>query len=573
MKPSFFLFFWVYAILSFGQTKPSFEADKKKIAYETFAEGSEERDSLKIADGYYQLGKYEAGVGNLLLAKAWFNKSLAIYKLKPLSFELGKNYQWFSFVEVKRKNIKGAIAYSDSALKIFKKLNSPKGIISNYMFTVDLSYQYLKKSPIVALKDFDAMVQFIIQNDIKDELGYMYQLKGDILIEAAPYAAIESFLKAIYWLKKYGNGRIVHALNTRLAYCYAKIGQAQKARQVLGDGSFYNQNSNQDQFYVYKLSRLKAEVAIYEAEGNWQKAYETQKKYTDLQDEVHTKEQTQLIERQNTLDTDALALSQERELMLQTEVLRANQQRQYWFYAAGIILLVFAGTFYYQYNKSKKLALQYKRISEKNELLIKEQSHRVKNNLQVMSSLIGLQINRLQSQDLKESLEEMQGRIGVMSLLQQLFYETNDGVEIEAKAYFAQIVDKTVVIFSRSITRTFLIDNTRINSNLAIHLGIILNELLTNSFKYAFGFDNPDPSVELAFKINHNELIFEYKDNGKNEQLLVFEQDYYSTSQSFGLSLIRLKSDELGGTYSFQYDNGLLFTLKCPYDESKGVNR
>ena len=215
------------------------------------------------------------------------------------------------------------------------------------------------------------------------------------------------------------------------------------------------------------------------------------------------------------------------------------------FYFVGGILLVFAGTFYYQYAKSKKLAQQYWKISEKNKLLIKEQSHRVKNNLQVISSLIGLQINRLQNQDLKESLEEMQGRIAVMSLLQQLFYETNDTVEIEAKAYFSQIVDKTALIFNKSINAAFLIENEQITPNLAIHLGIIFNELLTNSFKYAFGFDNPNPSVEIAFKVSDKELIFEYKDNGKNWQLLVFEKEYYSTSNSFGLSLIRLKSGEL----------------------------
>lgn len=571
MKHPISLFLWIYATLSFGQTKPSFESEKKKIATDIFVEGIEEQDSLKMAEGYYQLGKYESGIGNFLSTKYWMNKSIAIYKRQPISVQLGKTYQWLAFVECSRKNIKEGIAYSDSALVIFKKLNSPKGIVSNYMFVTDMSHQYFSKSLAVVLKDFDAMVLYIIQNNIKDELGFMYQMKGHLLMETDYQAAVESFLKAIYWFNTYRNGNI-NDLNCRLAYCYAKLGEPKKARQVLGDGSFYNQNPAQDQFWGYKLNRLKAETAIFEAEKNWAKAYEMQKKYTELQDEIHTKEQNKLVASQNELDVTALALSQEKELMLQTEVLRANHKKQYLFYFVGGILLVFAGTFYYQYAKSKKLAQQYWKISEKNKLLIKEQSHRVKNNLQVISSLIGLQINRLQNQDLKESLEEMQGRIAVMSLLQQLFYETNDTVEIEAKAYFSQIVDKTALIFNKSINAAFLIENEQITPNLAIHLGIIFNELLTNSFKYAFGFDNPNPSVEIAFKVSDKELIFEYKDNGKNGQLLVFEKEYYSTSNSFGLSLIRLKSGELRGNYSFMYDSGLRFILKCPPHETKGIN-
>jgi two-component sensor histidine kinase len=159
-----------------------------------------------------------------------------------------------------------------------------------------------------------------------------------------------------------------------------------------------------------------------------------------------------------------------------------------------------------------------------------------------------------------------------MSVLQQMFYSANDSVDVLVKDYFEQIVLKTEIIFDLTIEKTFLIENKRIDPNLAIHLGIILNELLTNSFKYAFGFDNPTPNVQIVFSVDDAELIFEYKDNGTNQHLLVFEKDYYAASPSFGLSLIRLKSNELSGDYSFEYENGLRFILKCPYHETKGVN-
>jgi two-component sensor histidine kinase len=572
MKLFNLIFFCVYACLSYGQTKSSFEADKKKIANDQLIEGIQEQDSLKIALGYYQLGKYESGIGNFLLAKAWFSKSLLIYKQKCLNFELGKNYQTLANNELRRKNMNGALAYADSALVIFKKINSSKGIISNYMFITNFSHEYLKKTPTSVLKDFDRMIAFVIKNDIKEELGYLYQLKADILTEINPKAAIESFSKSIYWLNKYGNNTNINSTNVRIALCYAKIGEPQKAKRIMGDGIYYKQNSNEEQFYFYKLSRFKTEIEIFKAEKNWGKAYETQEKYTNLQNELNIKEQSKLLSRQNSLDINALGLSHEKELMFQTEILRANQKKQYLFYLVGFILSIFMGTFFYQNAKNKKLAQQYLQISEKNKLLIKEQSHRVKNNLQVISSLIGLQINRLQNQELKESLEEMQGRIAVMSVLQQMFYGTNNSVEINVKEYFTQIIDKNEIIFNKHITKSLLIDNIQIDPNLAIHLGVILNELLTNSFKYAFGFDNSAPKIQIVFSIKAAEITFEYQDNGGNQDLLVFEKEYYATSQSFGLSLIKLKSDELSGEYSFAYENGLKFILKFPYHETKSIN-
>jgi hypothetical protein len=107
MKHPILLFLWIYATLSFGQTKPSFESEKKKIATDIFAEGIEEQDSLKMAEGYYQLGKYESGIGNFLSTKYWMNKSIATYKRLPMSVQLGKTYQWLAFVECSRKKYEG----------------------------------------------------------------------------------------------------------------------------------------------------------------------------------------------------------------------------------------------------------------------------------------------------------------------------------------------------------------------------------------------------------------------------------------------------------------------------------
>lgn len=558
-------------VSSFSQPKTTYESDRKKMANDKLEEGLAENDSNKIALGYYELGKYDSGIENLLMSNSWFNKALSIYKKKTPSFELGKTYQWLAIIELRSKNAEKAIVYADSALKIFKKIKSPKGIISNYLFILDLNKEYSKKTPAFLLKDFDSMVAFVIKNNIKDELGYLYHLKGNVLKKSDPEAAIRSYFQAIYWLNKYGNGRIVYSVNSDMAYCYAKMGKPQKARQVLNDQKIYNQNPNQDQFYFAIVNRLKTEIEIFKSENDWKKAFEKQYEFTELQNKINVKEKS-LLERTNNLDETALKINQEKELLLQSQLLKTNSNFFLLLYLVGAVFLISAFGFYHKSRRNNILAQKYLASSLKNELLIKEQSHRVKNNLQVISSLLGLQINRMKNSDLRESLEEMQGRIGVMSVLQQMFYSAPNSVNILIKDYFSLIVDKTEIVFKIKIEKIYTIQNIAIEPNLAIHLGIILNELLTNSFKYAFGFDNSNPKIQVLFSIFNGELTFEYKDNGKNETLLVFSKDYYATTSTFGLSLIRLKSNELNGNYHFEYENGLKFKLKCPYNEPKSTN-
>lgn len=371
-------------------------------------------------------------------------------------------------------------------------------------------------------------------------------------------------------MKKYNYERLYDGLHATMAECYARIGQPEKARELLGE-NFLTKSKN-DQFMSYRVERNLAEIEIFKAEKNWQRAYEKQAEYTELRNEIHEAEERNLALNHNHLQVSAIGKSQERELLLQAQILKTNKRLLNILYAVGAVMLILGFVLFIQNKRNKNLAKKYFNISHKNELLIKEQSHRVKNNLQLISSLIGLQINRIKNQDLKESLEEMQGRITVMSVLQQMFYESNDSVEINVEDFFKQIVEKTEIIFNKSIEKNYDIQDIKIGPNLALHLGIILNELLTNSYKYAFGFDNAHPQIRVIFSLKGSEISFEYSDNGKNSNLLIFEKDFYLSSRTFGLSLIRLKSMELQGDFKFEYEDGLKFRLKCIYDETKGFN-
>ena len=572
MKFKILLFLCLCIKLAIAQTKPTFEEEKKAIAYSLLTEAIAKNDSVKMADGYYEMGKYEAGIGNYISGNAWYRKALPIYKKQKRYFEYGRIYQRMAENEAARKDYKQVGIFSDSAVAIFKKYDLAKGIISNYLFTCDLNYKHLKKTPSEVLRNFDKMLVYAKNNGLEVEHTFLHQMKGYILQESNPAEALKSFELSKTYMKKFGFERLYTGLNAAMAVCYARMGQPSKARELLKDNPHATYSLQSDKFMSYRVQRNLAEIEIFKAEKNWEKAFEKQAEYIDLENEVHTSEENRLSSLRSSVDVSALSKSQERELLLQSQLLQSNKRLLNILIVVGFMFLMLLVLLFFQNSKNQKLAQKYLNISHKNELLIKEQSHRVKNNLQVISSLIGLQKNRLKNKEIQDSLEEMQGRISVMSVLQQLFYESNDSVKIKVGDYFEQILNKTEVIFNKPVERFFSVENALIDPDLAIHLGIIFNELLTNSFKYAFGFENLQPKVSVSFFIKNGELYFEYKDNGSNANLLIFEKEFYTTSQSFGLSLIRLKSSELAGDYSFAYENGLKFKLKCIYHEAKSLN-
>jgi hypothetical protein len=93
MKFKILLFLCLCIKLAIAQTKPTFEEEKKAIAYSLLTEAIAKNDSVKMADGYYEMGKYEAGIGNYISGNAWYRKALPIYKKQKRYFEYGRIYQ------------------------------------------------------------------------------------------------------------------------------------------------------------------------------------------------------------------------------------------------------------------------------------------------------------------------------------------------------------------------------------------------------------------------------------------------------------------------------------------------
>jgi two-component sensor histidine kinase len=155
-------------------------------------------------------------------------------------------------------------------------------------------------------------------------------------------------------------------------------------------------------------------------------------------------------------------------------------------------------------------------LTEKDSLL-KEIHHRVKNNLQMVSSLLSLQAKNTRSQEVIQALEEGKSRVKAMALIHQKLYQNDDLSVIEMQSYIESLINSVQSVYNKAGNNiVFSIDaeGVELDIDRAIPIGLIINELTSNSFKYAF----PDAEQEGRIYIHIHKTgdggFFEYTDNG-----------------------------------------------------------
>lgn len=199
--------------------------------------------------------------------------------------------------------------------------------------------------------------------------------------------------------------------------------------------------------------------------------------------------------------------------------------------------------------------------SDQMRLLMKELHHRVKNNLQIVSNLLSLQSNRLTDEDARQSIRTGQQRIEAMSLIHKSLYNQDNVNMVDMREYLTNLVESVMQSFGFSEERFRLmlqVDVDELDIDMAMPLGLIVNEWITNSFKHAYQHvTNP----ELSLKLEMNDAIqLEIRDNGSGMDMKLWDRP----GGSFGIKLIKVLSRQLDGQCRVAVDAGTRFTLEIP---------
>ncbi len=193
-----------------------------------------------------------------------------------------------------------------------------------------------------------------------------------------------------------------------------------------------------------------------------------------------------------------------------------------------------------------------------NELLIKEIHHRVKNNLQVVSSLLNIAERKISDENAKQPFRDSANRINSMGLIHSFLYQNENFSDIDLEKYIRQLTDMLADSFRAKypdIQIQLSVGPVKLDMDGAIEMGLIINELVTNSLKHGVYADGK-PVIKLSMQQAGGKLNLSVKDNGlsKGHQKINVEA-------SFGMRMIAALARKLNGTLNIQQGNGFEVTI------------
>ncbi len=218
-----------------------------------------------------------------------------------------------------------------------------------------------------------------------------------------------------------------------------------------------------------------------------------------------------------------------------------------------------------QLDDLKMLNSSLEKNSGEKDMLIRELYHRTKNNMQVINALIRLKTMNIRDEKTKSILDDISNKIFSISLVHKKLFRSNDLSNINFGEYIKDLADN--MIGGGKIIYELNCDETNILFDIAVPAGLVINELITNSLKYAFP-DNRKGIIKINVMKNGGRIVVEYSDNGTGLPD-GFDPD---KTESFGfISLIAIIREQLGGEINWDSDNG--FNCRFSFSPSAYIKR
>ena len=208
----------------------------------------------------------------------------------------------------------------------------------------------------------------------------------------------------------------------------------------------------------------------------------------------------------------------------------------------------------------KKSELKLKSSLLEKEILIKEIHHRIKNNFQIITSMLNLHARKTKKVNCEEVFKDVASRIRSMALTHEKLYHSENFSKIDFADYVTTLTQNLYHTYWKYSTEAEIIikiDPLEIGIDQAIPCGLIINEILTNTFKHAFPEDRKDnASVKLEMKNSDGNITLRIADNG-----IGIQKNYISQPEELGLPMVKLLTEQIKGTSHIEHKNGTMFEL------------
>ena len=356
-----------------------------------------------------------------------------------------------------------------------------------------------------------------------------------------------------------------------LARTYLGLGKSYTALNQPAQGRAYIQKAEElitpEEQPTEYIDLLKVKHEVNRDLGNYQTAYEALFDMKVLRDTLELRDQReQFAELQEKYEANKKE-AENQELKMREELNLATIQKQRLGLIGSIVAIILALGILAVFWRQNRIKTRYnRRLEEKNksiDLLHKELKHRVSNNLSFILSMLRLQKDKVPKKEMQQQLQENVDRVQAISMVYNKLDPKSDEVEVDLQAYLSELIEALLFSTSeqqKSPESSLDIQPVTQDPQTAMQLGIILNELVTNSLKYAFT-EVDEPRIDLHLREDHQgRLHIEYADNGPG-----FSHPKDDTrTDGFGLSLIESLVDTLDGQVTYSQNGQMKVTIQLP---------
>ncbi len=511
---------------------------------------------INIGIAYKDMGTYDLALENLLEAARYFEKV-------PPTMELASCYNTIGNVYFELKNPKKALEYHQKSLLIRQQIGYKRGVAMSF---TNIGKAYLP------LGNFDsALVNLERSLVLKEELGDKKLISSTLDLLGEFYFLQHDFDKAEnYYRRSLAVKRDIEdppgtaTTFNNLGALYLEWQKYDSAIVWLNEGRILAEGIGAKQVL---LTNYELTIQVLRAGGDSAKALPFYDRLLVLKDAVLDEQKNKtLVEMQLKYDME----KKEAENLLLLEKNKASAailSRQnlaiYSLIGGALLLIVAVLSLLKAYRNGQKANRQSQVIISQKQVMMRELHHRVKNNLQVLSSLLSLQQTRIQETSTKEAVKDVEHRLNAMLLIHQDLYGDNDGSQVNMREYLRKLADNLLDSFGHSAVNVRIrldVDDLPLDADKALNVGFICNEIITNALKHAFaGIAEPELCIGMTSKEDMIQLVISDNGNGMPGEA-AFEK-----TNSFGLRLIHLFLRDLQGTINIvPGKNGAGFELLIP---------
>jgi two-component sensor histidine kinase len=527
----------------------------------------------------------------------YYDKAFAIRLKQKNGIELVKLYNNYGVAYFYQGMYDKALSFYIESLKQSEQLNDSAGIARSLN---NMGLVYDKKGDFVtATRYYENSLK--LKRLLHDDAGLLFPLSNlsDIAFLQKNYQRAEDYmlqnLKVSEKIKDTMQISISHGL---LALIYAYMNNHQKSLTHLyvfeqlkyhvtdefettllyyniGKSYFILKNFIQAENYLLSSANLSKKLKqfdhllkvyktiqqMYQMQGRLNESLHYYDMFSTLNDSIYSVNQAVAISK---IEQQYQWEKKEKEIdMLNLKIEKEKSQKRSWIFGFGFLgitgAMVTLFLIFYR-RKSDELKIKNEQVESalvENEMLMKEMNHRVKNNLQMISSMLHLQKHYARNPEAALTLQETASRIRSISLIHQKLYAKDSVQQINVKPYIKELVQYIIQNFTnpKTVQCIFNVDEIFLEIEKAQSIGLIINELILNVLKHARTSDDT-LKIDIILKSGDNSNFLTVKDNGN-----MIDQEMPGHKNSYGMQLIKSFTEKIDGKLEFKKNNGWEVTI------------